>query len=79
MTPSAVSGEDNVATFLRRLVRVLLVLVAVLDCALFEDHSNNFEHVRVRVLLEIWLLQKLLDRGVVRLAVLVLLERVQLD
>ena len=32
MTPRAVSGENNVALFLRRMGRVLLVLGAVLDC-----------------------------------------------
>ena len=32
VTPRAVSGEDNVALFLRRMGRVLLVLGAVLDC-----------------------------------------------
>ena len=63
MTPSAVSGEDNVALFLRRMVRELQVLVAVLD-----------QQFRVRALLEVWLL-----RGVVLLAVLVLLELLQLD
>ena len=71
MTPSAVSGEDNVALFLGRTVRVLLVLVGVLDCASLRGSSQQF---RVRVLLEIWLL-----RGVVRLAVLMVIERVQLD
>ena len=63
VTPSAVSGEDNVALFLRRTVRVLLVLVVVLD-----------QQFRVRVLLEVWLL-----RGVVCLAVLMWIELVQLD
>ena len=63
VTPSAVSGEDKVALFLRRTGRVLLVLVAVLD-----------HQFRVRALLEVWLL-----RGVVCLAVLMLIELVQLD
>ena len=63
MTPSAVSGEDNVALFLRRIGRVLPVLVAVLD-----------QQFRVRALLEVWLL-----RGVVCLAVLMLIEFVQFD
>ena len=63
VTPSAVSGEDNVALSLRRTVRVLLVLVAVLD-----------QQFRVRALLEVWLL-----RVVVCLAVLMLIELVQLD
>ena len=58
-----------------------------------ENHANNFERnvfqswswLLRAVLLEIWLLQGLLDRrfgvlgGVVRLAELVLVERVQLD
>ena len=70
VTQSAVSGEDNVALFLRRTGRVLLVLVAVLDCASLQGSSQQF---RVRVLLEVWLL-----RGVVCLAVLVLIELVQL-
>ena len=63
VTPRAVSGENNVALFLRRMGRVLLVLGAVLD-----------QQFRVRALLEVWLL-----RGVVLLAVLVLLESLQLD